>query len=576
MKEFAEHIVSCMGAKVKKGGEGVKHLELEHRDGCKSKNVCINLNNFVTSIYKLGDRYKDLLEIAGYVFAADRESYRGKDDDLEYHSWSRSFHIYIKVRDYNFWIKPEIQELLEQTLCFMSGDHAYKFTFYKAEADYPTNIFDNEKFVIDTPDNLKVALFSGGVDSLAGIIEMLETTNSEICLVSHQTGQPIVIRTQQKLYETFNSLYPSRCKHYKFQCGLSHTKSKDETQRTRSFLYTSTAFALAKTYKQNCIYVYENGITSLNFAETQDLMNGRTSRTTHPKTIGLLEKLFSKIAEEPFKINNPYLFKTKTDVVEIIKKYNKQGLFDSSVSCNTTRKSKEGLTHCGICSQCIDRRFAVYAANVENYDSNGFYLFDFLQDDLEEDEIKKSLTEYIRLAQEFAKHDIDSFYINRGDEIIEIEEYIDGATELERIEKLHDLCQRHSRQIENSITRMRDIYDPPLGKHKPKSFFTLIIEPRIYQKTEKDCLDESNREPFEEKISNKEIEHKGLRSFKRGELKKELENYITELNLEKYDTVPSKKIGWITRQLIKKGYDAKEASVAATLRKMDYSFSYDP
>ncbi|MFA5805424.1 MAG: 7-cyano-7-deazaguanine synthase [Melioribacteraceae bacterium] len=576
MKEFAEYIVSCNGVNVKKGSEGVKYLELEHKEVCNNKNVNINLNNFVTDIYKLENRYKDLLEIAGYIFAADRKTYRGKDDDLEYHSWSRAFDFHIKVRDYDFWIQQEIQKLLQQTLCFMSGDHSYKFTFYKAGEDFPTSIFDNEKFVINTSDNLRVALFSGGIDSLSGIIELLETSNDEICLVSHQSGLPGTQKTQRILYEEINKLYPGRCKHYKFHCGLSHTKSKDETQRTRSFLYTSIAFALAKTYKQDSIYVYENGITSINFAETQDLMNGRASRTTHPKTIGLLEKLFSKIAEESFNINNPYLFKTKSDVVEVLKKYGKLDLLDSSVSCSTTRNHPAGFTHCGICSQCIDRRFAVYATKVESYDANGIYHFDFLQEDLEEDEIKKSLAEYIRFAQKFKNQNIDSFYLERGSEIVDIEEFIDGKDETERVENIFNLCQRHAIQIEDSITRMMNIYDPPLAKKKPKSFFTLIIEPRIYQKTEKDCLDESKNELLEEKISNKEIEHKGLRSFKRGELKKELENYIAELNLEKHDTVPSKKIGWITRQLIKKGYDAKEASVAATLRRMDYSFSNDP
>ena len=42
-------------------------------------------------------------------------------------------------------------------------------------------------------------------------------------------------------------------------------------------------------------FIFENGITSLNFARRQDLLNGRTTRTTHPKTIHLLQRLFSEI-----------------------------------------------------------------------------------------------------------------------------------------------------------------------------------------------------------------------------------------------------------------------------------------
>lgn len=486
MSEFTEHIIACSGIKLKEYEGDFRYIELQHLEGSKEQNVNLHLNTFVTKIYKLNNRLKDLLEIAGYVFAADRKTYRGKSDDLEYHSWSRAFNFHIKVRDLNFWKRKEIQELLENALMFMSGDHSYKFNFYQAEEDFPTSIFDNEKFEVQTPEKLKVALYSGGIDSLAGAIETLETTDSEICLVSHQSGQPGTIMTQRVIFEQLKSLYPDRCNHYKFHCGLHGIKSKDETQRTRSFLYCSTAFAIAKTYQQDCIYVYENGITSLNFSETQDLMNARSSRTTHPQTLSRLEELFKAIAEEDFHIHNPFLFKTKTEVAEVIKTNRRLDLFDTSVSCSVTRNKERGNTHCGKCSQCIDRRFAVYAAGIEKYDDNGLYHFDFLQDDLIDDDIKKALTDYIRLANKWAKQDIDSWWEERSLEILEIIDFIKGESEQDKMTQLYDLCFKHSQHIEAAIKRMRDLYDSPLSPVRLNSFFNLIIGPRVYQKeTEK-------------------------------------------------------------------------------------------
>lgn len=482
MSEFTEHIIACNGIKLKEYEGDFRYLELQHLEGSKEQNVNLHLNTFVTKIYKLNSRLKDLLEIAGYVFAADRKTYRGKSDDLEYHSWSRVFNFHIKVRDLDFWNRKEIQELLENALVFMSGDHSYKFNFYQAEEDFPTSIFDNEKFEVQTPEKLKVALYSGGIDSLAGAIEALETTDSEICLVSHQSGQPGTIMTQRVIFEQLKSLYSDRCNHYKFHCGLHGIKSKDETQRTRSFLYCSTAFAIAKTYKQDCIYVYENGITSLNFSETQDLMNARSSRTTHPQTLSRLEELFKAIAEEDFHIHNPFLFKTKTEVAEVIKTHSKLDVFDTSVSCSVTRNKERGNTHCGKCSQCIDRRFAVYAAGIEKYDDNGLYHFDFLQDDLIDDDIKKALTDYIRLANKWAKQDIDSWWEERSLEILEIIDFIKGESEQDKMTQLYDLCYKHSQHIESAIKRMRDLYDSPLSPVRPNSFFNLIIGPRVYQK----------------------------------------------------------------------------------------------
>src|SRR5690554_3441956 len=131
MREFAEHIIACNGIHLKDDFKNSRYLELNHEGDRGKKNVNIYLNNFVENIYKLDNRYKDLLEIAAYIFAADRRTYRGKPDDNEYHSWSRSFNFHLPVRDYNFWNTLEVKELLEEALLFMSGDHSYKFTFYK-------------------------------------------------------------------------------------------------------------------------------------------------------------------------------------------------------------------------------------------------------------------------------------------------------------------------------------------------------------------------------------------------------------------------------------------------------------
>lgn len=502
MNEFTEHIVACNGIKLKEYSDDSKYLELEHSEECKGQNVNINLNNFVTKIYKLNNRLKDLLEIAGYIFAADRKTSRGDADAAEYHAWSRAFNFHFNVRDYSFWKRTGIQELMEQALCFMSGDHSYKFNFYKAGADFPTNIFDNEKFEVHTPEKLRVSLFSGGIDSLAGAIEILKTSDAEVCLVSHQSGQPGTIMTQRIIYDELKKVYGARCNHYKFHCGLHGIKSKDETQRTRAFLYCSIAFAIATTYKQNSIYVYENGITSLNFAETQDLMNGRASRTTHPQTLAKLQELFSAIAEEDFHIYNPYLFKTKTEIVEVLKTHSELDILDSSVSCSVTRNKERGSSHCGKCSQCIDRRFAVYSAEVEEYDTNALYNFDFLEDDLIENEIKKILTDYIRLAQKFAKQDIDGWYEERSFELMDIIDYIDGATEIDKMQKLYNLCFRHSQHIERAIKKMRDIYDLPLSPVRPNSFFNLIIGPREYQKQ---VIVEKEKQATEIEIPSKQL-----------------------------------------------------------------------
>jgi hypothetical protein len=137
LSDFAEYIVSCNEAPLKRDGRQKKYLEFEYRKR-ENKNVNIELNNFVTQTYRLKrERYKDLLEIAGYVFAADRKAFRGANDAVEYHRWSRSFHFHIRVRDYKFWNKPEIKDLLSEALTFMTGDYGYEFNFYEGGDNFP-------------------------------------------------------------------------------------------------------------------------------------------------------------------------------------------------------------------------------------------------------------------------------------------------------------------------------------------------------------------------------------------------------------------------------------------------------
>jgi len=479
LSAYDKYIISCDRIPVKKVERNAKYLELDYRNA--NGNVIIELNRFVNNVYKFRkDRIKDLLEIAGYVFAADRKTSRGAKDALEYHSWSRYFHFHFKVRDIDFWNREDVKNVLSEALCFMTGDYAYEFTFYEIEPDTPTNLFDNENFVLDAKKNLDVILFSGGLDSLAGVIEKINTTEDEICLVTHQSGNPAVKKTQERIYSGINSRYPDRCKHYKFHCSLRKTKSVDETQRTRALLYTATAFAIANTYNQNNIYVYENGITTINFAKTQDLMLGRASRTTHPKTLKILEKLFTEISEEPFKIEHPYFFNTKTDIIETIKKYDRTDLINSAVTCSRTRNHPPQYTHCGYCSQCLDRIFAMFAAEAEGHDE-GIYYKKFYKGKIKQEEIKRAVIDYLRLADEFANTDLNYFYLKRADELLDVIEYCEGKNDEERVEKVFDLCNKHSIQVESAIQRLNNLYNKPFSTEEPGTFFSLIVGTRAYQ-----------------------------------------------------------------------------------------------
>ena len=268
---------------------------------------------------------------------------------MEYHAWARSFHFVVKVRDYAFWKRNDVSACLSRALQFMTGDLEYKFSFQPGHSTQITGLFDDEQFRMDNSQYLKVALFSGGIDSLAGVLNLLETTSQQVCLVSHQS-QPGTVRTQRKLVDALKDHYPGRISHYQFDCHLKGIRAAEETQRSRAFLYTSIAFAIAQAFGQDGFSVYENGITGINFPRRADLSGARASRTTHPRTMFHLKELFSLLDEREMHIQLPFLWKTKTDVLALMRDGPHPELIPSSVSCSKTYQNLGPSTHCGGCS----------------------------------------------------------------------------------------------------------------------------------------------------------------------------------------------------------------------------------
>ena len=450
----------CNGESLPDDMDGVPGTALDYRPQIGNANVRLGLPNFVQSVYHLPDRFLDLLEIAAYVFAGDRLTLRGRKDTVEYHSWARNLHYVMRVRDHAFWSRSDVQDALRAALLFMTGDQSYDFTFQPGHSTPPADLFDSEVFQVEAADSLSVMLFSGGLDSLAGAVQRLEETNDRVCLVSHQSSQPSIVRTQDSLVKALQGEYPGRVHHYRFRTNLRRIRAKEETQRTRSFLYGSIAFAIAHTFGRDRVFVYENGITSLNFTRRDDLLNARASRTTHPQTLGRLAQLFSIIAERPISMETPFLWKTKSDVVDVLIASGFGHLIPSSVSCSHTFKSETNATHCGECFQCIDRRIGAYGAQAEKHDHSGLYANDIIGKTISNAESKTTVVDYLRQAGNFANWNVDYFYRQTLDDLQHLNGWVPNCDdEMVLVGEVWSLCSRHGNQVGQALRRMRDLHE---------------------------------------------------------------------------------------------------------------------
>lgn len=455
-----QHVFLCNSAALPKSVPADAHvLTLNYLSSDPNRLVALKLPKFVDQCYHLPDRILDLLELAAYVFAADRATHRGAKDAVEFHAWSRYMLFVIKVRDAEFWNRPGVKERLCAALRFMTGDLEYSFEFVAGHTTPPTSLFDKEDFAIDLQGPASVVLFSGGLDSLGGVLERLETTNENIYLISHRSGQPSTKKTQAGLVRVLSDKYHGRVHHYSFDCGLANVRGAEETQRTRAFLFGSIAFAVAHRIGLDSFFAYENGVTSLNFLRRQDLINAKASRTTHPQTHALMADFLSEVHGKQMKIVNPFWTKTKADVFTVLDSFKGRNLISSAVSCSKTfQRLGNNSTHCGCCFQCIDRRIAAYAAGLQDIDNAGIYSTDIFKNRIEMDETRTTALDYVRQAVQFSKTNDDGFVMDRLAELSDVTPFV-GLEEDAAVEAVWTLCHRHGDQVMNALSEVRRQFD---------------------------------------------------------------------------------------------------------------------
>jgi hypothetical protein len=449
-------------------------LTLDYRGKAGRRNVRVALPPFSESLYRVPNRILDLLELAVYVYAADRHSSRGSKAAVEYHAWSRAFDVHMKVRDYAFWSRRAVRRLLGATLAFLSGDAEWQFTFTRGHNTPARTLFDTSGFIPPTIANAKVALFSGGLDSLAGALAVLGNETSRLLLVSHQS-QAGTIKTQRALIGALSERYPHRVSHYPFKANLTGARAEEETQRTRSFLYTSIAFALASATGNHSFSVFENGVSSLNFMRRQDLLHARASRTTHPKALAMLADLFSEVGDAAFAIEQPYVLNTKADLVQQILSGPHADLISSTVSCSRTFRRIGPATHCGECFQCVDRRLATFAVGAEEFDHDGLYSRNIISEPVHDREARTTLIDYLRQARHFNLSNVDAFVDAQFTELDLVSDHLAGIRgEDESIDAVWRLCSRHGASVRDAIGRMRAVRHDPLEPLAPLSLLGLV------------------------------------------------------------------------------------------------------
>lgn len=317
----------------------------------------------------------DIFYLSLFVYGIDRSISREEADDC----WSRNFKLYVPVLELEKW--EANKELFQNMLNFLSGD------FW--EVEFRSRILtENEKKCknkIPLSNNNKiydtVCMFSGGLDSFIGAIDILEADKVSTLFVSHYGGGKGTREYQdllrQELTKQYNVIDADFCGFY-----AAAKNGIEDTTRTRSFMFFAHAIALATSMGQTTnLIIPENGLISLNIPLTSSRLGTSSTRTTHPYYLGLLQKLLLNMKCD-IKIVNPYQFLTKGEMIE--KCRNSVFLITNlhnTMSCSHPDLGRmQGETeacHCGYCLPCVIRKAAIKRALVidnSNYRDDKFLL----------------------------------------------------------------------------------------------------------------------------------------------------------------------------------------------------------
>jgi len=301
-------------------------------------NVNIRIEN-ITKVFakNLSQRLVDMMEIAAYVYAADCSTARTgawlEEGSIE--PWSREFHFVVPVRDADFWKQDEVKQCLTKVLEFLSNDH-YCFEFQKLHEDRPKQLYLEEEGAEETwpiQGIERVIMFSGGLDSLAGALEMADGGQS-LLLVSHRSASQIDKR-QRDLFKRLNDKYDVPMVHVPIWVNKTHL-DREHTQRTRSFLFSVLGTVVAESVRAGGVRFFENGVVSLNLPLADEVLRARASRTTHPLSLSLLRNFCQMVIDREFILDNPYVFKTKAEIVTSIAERGAGDMINLTCSCAHT------------------------------------------------------------------------------------------------------------------------------------------------------------------------------------------------------------------------------------------------
>lgn len=319
----------------------------------------------------------DLLDVACTIMYADRRYRRSRQKDSWTQSlgWMRTFKLTLGVREPDRWNEPVTKRALERLLGWLTED-TWHLTFV-LQPNPVRRPSDAQSALPFRSSPGRVVLFSGGLDSLAGLAALLqEDPKGPIYLMSAAAPR---MDTPEKIAAKIREGY-HQVEHVPFPFHLVHAnrhdqRADDSSQRVRGFLFFAFAAAVAMSTGSSRIIAGENGIGAINLPMNWCQLGTQNTRAMHPRTLLEMQEFLAIVGLPQLQLELPFLWKTKGELCRILAETPLRDLARMTVSCDnfpdhtTRRRASDVEIYCGECTSCLLRRLAVANAGLEEPDA---------------------------------------------------------------------------------------------------------------------------------------------------------------------------------------------------------------
>lgn len=286
------------------------------------------------------------LQLAVAVYIADKTNLRAQAPD----GWTRT--LSISAPSGRSFLRARAE--LEGALRFLSGDE-WKLDLREGNPGIkPQGIEDDF-------DPGAVCLFSGGLDSLTGAIDLLEEGTS-VLLVSH-FDSGFEGGVQQDLAAELQGEYGREAVRHRALQLYAPNKTESST-RSRSILFIALGMAVASSYADDMpLYIPENGFIGINIPLTGSRAGSYSTRTTHPYFLHQLGKALAH-ANIRHPLVNPLALASKGDALRSCANGRLlERLAPRTISCahlTAGRWQGQPPGNCGYCYPCLIRRASLH------------------------------------------------------------------------------------------------------------------------------------------------------------------------------------------------------------------------